>query len=194
MTRQGLKNQMMGTTATSRLRLQLVAAEYLERMGQRMRLRREQLDMTRGDVARAMPGRTNENAIYRWERGLHRPEDDALEALATVLQVSGPGWFFADELKDPDKTPSPFAGQDDLAGLADLIRQDMAQREQQRAEIIQRLDRLEGTLAEAISEHVSDAAERLEASVAEAQSILRAASQDPPRAASKRAPKRTRTA
>jgi hypothetical protein len=88
-------------------------------------------------------------------------------------------------------TPSPFAGQDNITGLMDLIRQDMAQREQQRAEIIRRLDQLEQTVSELISEHVGDAAERLEASVAEARSILRAASQGQPRAASKRAPKRT---
>lgn len=124
MTRQDLKYRVTGNSSTSRLRLQLVAAEYLERMGARMRSRREELRMTRGDVARAMPGRTNENAIYRWEKGQHRPEDDALEALARVLQVSGAGWFFAEDTKKAD-TPSPFpepAVEGELAEILEAIR------------------------------------------------------------------------
>jgi transcriptional regulator with XRE-family HTH domain len=159
MTRQGLKNHMMGTSTTSRLRLQLVAAEYLERMGQRMRLRREHLGMTRGDVARAMPGKTNENAIYRWEKGLHRPEDDALEALASVLQVTGAGWFFADELKDPDApTPSPFAGQDGTADQFDAITARLERIEANQTAMLSQLGELQDALSgrvEAVDEHLA---------------------------------------
>lgn len=64
-----------------------MAAAYLQRMGGRIKQRREALGLSRADVARAMPGKTNDNAIYRWEKGAHRPQPDALEALAGVLNV-----------------------------------------------------------------------------------------------------------
>lgn len=73
-----------------------MAAAYLQRMGERIRERRDELGLSRSDVARAMPGKTNENALYRWEKGLHRPNDDALEALAKVLKVD-PAHFLTDQ-------------------------------------------------------------------------------------------------
>lgn len=76
---------MMGTSSTQRLRLQLVAADFLERMGARMRERRELLGLSRAEVARRMPGKVNENQVYRWEKGLHQPNPDTLQALALVL-------------------------------------------------------------------------------------------------------------
>lgn len=143
---------MTGTSKISRLRLRLVVAEYLERMGQRIRSRREELGMSRSDVARAMPGKTNENAIYRWEKGLHRPEDDALEALAGVLQVGSPGWFFADDdATQRSATPNPFGG-DDLASQFATLQQVMlgqlAEHAQRVEELLARqsrlLERIEG--------------------------------------------------
>lgn len=76
---------MMGTSSTQRLRLQLVAADFLERMGARMREQRELLGLSRAEVARRMPGKVNENQVYRWEKGLHQPNPDTLQALGLVL-------------------------------------------------------------------------------------------------------------
>lgn len=85
-----------------------MAAAYLERLGQRIRLRREELHLSRPEVARAMPGKTTENQIYRWEKGLHRPQDDALEALATVLQVDV-GYFIVPAVEQHLlEAPTPF--------------------------------------------------------------------------------------
>lgn len=72
-----------------------MAAEHVERIGARIRQRREELGLSRGEVARQMPGKTNENAIYRWEKGLHQANPDALEALAGVLDVNT-SYFYVD--------------------------------------------------------------------------------------------------
>lgn len=93
----------MVRSPASRRRFELMAAAYLERMGERIRARREELGLSRADVARLMPGKTNENAVYRWEKGLHRPNDDTLEALAEVLKTTV-GQLLADE---PDKSLTP---------------------------------------------------------------------------------------
>lgn len=134
--------RLMRTSPSARRRFELMASEYLERMGERIRARREELGLSRSDVARQMPGKTNENAIYRWEGGKHRPHDDALEALAQVLDVPV-RYFLADE---PDKTVTPDlvgtlnAGgdrsqADQLDRIEQSIRDARAEREQAAAEI-----------------------------------------------------------
>lgn len=86
----------MKTSRAQTLTFAAMAAEYLERMGARIRQRREEMELSRDEVARRMAGKTNGNAIYRWEKGEHRPHDDTLEELANVLEVSV-SYFFADE-------------------------------------------------------------------------------------------------
>lgn len=107
MTRQALKHQMMGTIPAQRLRLQAVAADFVERMGRRMQDRREALGLSRADVARRMPGKTNENAVYRWEKGLHQPNPDTLQAMAEVLECDVAYFMTADP--EERKTPDFFA-------------------------------------------------------------------------------------
>lgn len=84
-----------------------MASAYLERMGERIRNRREELHLSRAEVARRLPGKTNENAVYRWENGKHRPNDDTLQALANVLDTSMT-YFLADEAVD-EATPDLMA-------------------------------------------------------------------------------------
>lgn len=124
-----------------------MAAEYLERMGARIRERRLELGLSRSDVARDMPGKTNENAIYRWEKGLHRPQDDALEALATVLKVAGPEYFLVEEAADTGAAP-------DLLGA--LVPKDA----RDRLELAAVLQRLEERVEE-LHAKVDELAERL---------------------------------
>jgi transcriptional regulator with XRE-family HTH domain len=78
---------MTRTSRAQRLRFEAMAAEYLARMGERIRERREALGLSQEDVARAMPGKITGQRISLWERGLHRPRDDSLEALARALEV-----------------------------------------------------------------------------------------------------------
>ena len=118
-----------------------MAAEYLERMGARIRDRREELGLSRSEVARQMPGKTTENQIYRWEKGLHRPNDDALEALASVLGVTI-AHFLADA---PVAAAQANGDRDD--GLGPLVRYLAEQVERftaQNDRLEERLRRLEG--------------------------------------------------
>jgi transcriptional regulator with XRE-family HTH domain len=90
-----------------------MATAYLQRMGERMRDRRLELGLSRSDLARKLPGKTNENSIYRWENGAHRPADDTLEALAAALDTTV-AYFMADE-PVPSPTPdAPLADDDTL--------------------------------------------------------------------------------
>lgn len=120
---------MMGTSDAQRLRLQAVAAEFVEQMGARIRARREDLGLSRPDLARRMPGKVSENQIYRWEAGKHQPKADTLEALAAALETQ-PSAFMA-PVSIKDETPDPFGdpAADDLA-----------------ASVEERLDRIEEQL------------------------------------------------
>jgi transcriptional regulator with XRE-family HTH domain len=151
MTRQALPKQMMGTSAPQRLRLQLVAAEFLERMGDRIRERRENLGYSRSDVARLMPGKTSENQVYRWEKGLHQPNPDTLQALAEALDCA-----VSDLMSPtPDKsaTPDLFAVSDDEDGQLQRI-------EERLDEVNAKIEGLHAMLERWLLETVDDAAVR----------------------------------
>lgn len=136
---------MMGTSVVARRRFELMAAEYLERIGQRIRERRDELGLSRADVAREMPGKTNENQVYRWERGLHRPHDDALEALARVLKVDSPAYFLAPA---PDKTETPDVLQAlDGGSQLDRIERMLREAEKERHQVMDLLARQDDVLA-----------------------------------------------
>lgn len=64
-----------------------MAAQYVANIGRRIRERRDELHLSQEDVARELPGKVSGNQVSRWERGLHRPNDAALEALAKALEV-----------------------------------------------------------------------------------------------------------
>lgn len=140
-------------TRSASLTFEAMAAEYLERMGARMRERRESLDLSRDEVAKRMPGKTNGNAIYRWERGEHRPHPDTMEALAEVLEVEV-SYFLAPE-------PQPGTGD-----LMEVIREDDAVNQFDRMEA--KLDRILTLMGE------TDPAEITEPLVTEAEADLAA--------------------
>lgn len=92
---------MTKTKTLAARRFELMAAEYLERMGARIKARREELGLTQDEVAGKMPGKVNGQRISLWERGKNRPRDDALEALAGVLDVDV-SYFMASEPTNGD--------------------------------------------------------------------------------------------
>jgi transcriptional regulator with XRE-family HTH domain len=133
------------TSRAEALRFETMAAEYLERMGKRMRERREELGLSRDHVAREMGGRTTGNQIYRWEIGKHQASPDALERLAGVLEVDV-AYFMSDgpsrSAAPPTETSSdPFAQMDRIESMLGRV-----------------LDLLEGR---ATSDPAGDAAEAL---------------------------------
>src|SRR4051812_45219376 len=87
MMRQAATKRVPMTSRAQALRFETMAVEYLERMGARMRERREELGLSRDLVAREMGGLTTGNQIYRWETGRHQAGPEALERLAGVLKV-----------------------------------------------------------------------------------------------------------
>lgn len=62
-----------------------MASEQAAQIGARLRERREELGLTRRQLSRRMEGLATENDLYRWESGLHKPQDDTLAAIATAL-------------------------------------------------------------------------------------------------------------
>lgn len=88
--------RMMKTTGAAALRLRLVVTEHQERMGKLIRARREELGLSRDEVARRMSAaaaeagevdKTNGNAIYRYELGEVTPGPRKLDLLAQVLKT-----------------------------------------------------------------------------------------------------------
>lgn len=102
-----MKHRTQGTSAAARLRFELMAAEYVERIGARIRERREALHLSRRDVVRRMDSRNSENDLYRWEIGKHRPSDGALESLAVALDVPVSYFFTSDTESEATSLRTP---------------------------------------------------------------------------------------
>jgi transcriptional regulator with XRE-family HTH domain len=62
-------------------------AEEMERIGGRMKERREELGLKQREVAERIPGKTESKDISRWENGRHRPESDTLGLIAKALET-----------------------------------------------------------------------------------------------------------
>lgn len=99
---------MLTTKDAQAVRLELMAREYVQRIGARMRERREELGLSQREVADQMPGAVTGNDISRWERGEHKPGDERLEKLAEILQTSV-AYFLTDkrESATPDLSNAP---------------------------------------------------------------------------------------
>src|SRR4051812_6114904 len=138
------------TTALARRRLELVAAEYVVRMGRRIAQAREEAGMSQNDLARALPGKVGAQMVSKWERGLHEPRSDTLEAIARVLKRPV-AYFMADE---------PEPGTPDLMGTLNGDSQlDRIEQENQRIEA--KLDALlEHFGVELAPETISEAVEK----------------------------------
>lgn len=80
--------QSARTFELQRRKFALMAAEHVQALGERIRLRREELGMTQDEVARAMQGSVDGQRISKWERGENRPRDESLEDLARVLKTT----------------------------------------------------------------------------------------------------------
>lgn len=128
--------------------------EHQQRIGRRIKARRTELGMSRGEVARSMSGKTNENAIYRWEIGKHMPSPAAMEDLARVLQTDVAQFL----VPEPERSATPQL-------MGDLAPGSAARIEAKLDAILDRLTAVEGQ-ASATAEDVSQlAADVLEMSL-----------------------------
>jgi transcriptional regulator with XRE-family HTH domain len=96
----------MRTGELRRRRFELMAAEHVKRLGERIAARREALGLTQEEIARAMPGKVSGARISLWDRGEHRPRDDSLEHLAAALQTTTTALLM--DAPDTTVTPDPF--------------------------------------------------------------------------------------
>lgn len=70
------------------LRLQLRMAEEARLIGDRMRERRLELELTQRQIAERLPGSTQGADVSRWETGRHRPGGDTLDRIADALETT----------------------------------------------------------------------------------------------------------
>src|SRR4051794_6522733 len=112
------------TSALARRRLELVAAEYVVRMGRRIAQAREEAGMSQNDLARELPGKVGAQMVSKWERGLHEPRSDTLEAIAGVLKRPV-AYFMTDEPEPgtPDLMRALNGGDDKLDEAIATLRQ-----------------------------------------------------------------------
>jgi transcriptional regulator with XRE-family HTH domain len=120
--------QSARTFELQRRKFALMAAEHVRALGERIRLRREELGMTQDEVARQMKGTVDGQRISKWERGENRPRDESLEDLARVLQTTALA-LLAPTTDAP--TPSPFPERTIEGALAGILAQIQAQLAQQ---------------------------------------------------------------
>lgn len=64
-------------------------------VGSNLRAAREALDLTQRELALRLGGKTDGQRISDWERGVNRPSDLSLVALADALQRDV-AWFYTD--------------------------------------------------------------------------------------------------
>lgn len=98
--------RMPSTRNVEILRLQLMAARYKERVGERIKAAREARNWSQVRLARELPSTVDGATISRWETGKVEPRADNLQALADALGVD-PSYFLV---------PEPKAGNGDLMG------------------------------------------------------------------------------
>lgn len=117
----------MPTTNRARvLRFQAQMAEMAERVGARMRQRREELRLTQAELALRIEGKTTGDQVSRWERGKHQPND--LGPIARALEVDV-AYFYVppaaangnNDNGDAGPTPDPFNAPDALTERLDRI-------------------------------------------------------------------------
>jgi transcriptional regulator with XRE-family HTH domain len=97
---------MLSSNRLKTLRLQLVAEEYKQRVGRRIREARKEKGWSQAQLARALPGTVDGPSISRWERGNVLPQSETLDALAAALDVDV-SYFLVEE---------PVEGTGDLIG------------------------------------------------------------------------------
>lgn len=97
-----MSRQLPSTDDVSALRVHLVAAEFKQRVGERIREARETTinpqtgrTWTQRELANALPGKVEGASVSRWERGKVLPQHDTLEAIARALDRDLASFFVA---------------------------------------------------------------------------------------------------
>jgi transcriptional regulator with XRE-family HTH domain len=93
-----------------------MASERARQIGQRIKARREQLQLTQEELARkTQSSAITGNVISRWERGSNRPSQSNLELLAGALEIAEGYLTFGNERPAPPVPDGQLL--DRLAGI-----------------------------------------------------------------------------
>lgn len=89
-----------------------VAKAQAQKIGRRIRERRDELELTQKELAARMTASPGADAqqVSNWERGIHKPSDDNLEILAEALETD-----MADLVSGPLSERKPKGDTPDLA-------------------------------------------------------------------------------
>ena len=79
-----------------------MAAEQTARVGAQIRRYREKAGLNQRELAEALPGKTDGTQVSKWERGVNKPSDDTLNAIARTV-----GCKVADFYADPHDETTP---------------------------------------------------------------------------------------
>lgn len=108
------------TNRLDALRLQIMASQHAERIGGRIRARREEMGLKQRQLADLIPSDAVDNQrISDWERGVNMPSARYMEMLADALQR--PIAWFHEEAGEPQDTPDLMGALAGTPGQLDRI-------------------------------------------------------------------------
>lgn len=96
------------TDRVAALRLQPMATELAQRVGERIRARREELGLSQRQVADRMPDAVSNQHVSNWERAVNQPSPRYLPKLAEALEVDIGYFHIAPASAPAIETPDPF--------------------------------------------------------------------------------------
>jgi transcriptional regulator with XRE-family HTH domain len=134
-----------GTTdRLASLRLQLVAGEMAQQIGQRIRVRRLALGLNQRELASLLNehlqgGAVDNQRVSDWERGVNKPSERYMQAMASVLERDL-AWFYGRE--PVEETPDLLV----IAARADQVDGGFQEFRGHVAKLEGRLDRIEDAL------------------------------------------------
>jgi putative transcriptional regulator len=79
---------MPTTTRTVRVTVRRVEGSYAVRLGERIRQKREALQITQRELADRIGGAVEGTTVSRWERGRNTPSAQSLQAISEALQTT----------------------------------------------------------------------------------------------------------
>jgi transcriptional regulator with XRE-family HTH domain len=109
------------TISIQRRRFEIMVAEHTALIGRRIAEARSAKGLTQQGLGAEIPGKPGGDQVSKWERGIHRPGDDTLAAIAKATDRDI-AWFHS-QTPDKAETPDPFAAPEatDEPSVADRL-------------------------------------------------------------------------
>src|SRR3954471_22187860 len=85
---QSTPRSVLKTFGAQALNFAAVAQEHVEKLGARIRERREELGLSQDELGRRIGLKATGNYVSRWERAANQPDDDYLPLIAKALETT----------------------------------------------------------------------------------------------------------